>query len=318
MPSPGDLSTLVAVDGHNLLNDVGRHVGAADESWWTGLDPDIRKMYYRDWFDIDRLVEATISRDMQPWRDLGIVVFHSNKAMGDRGKEHRFESPAQENFWARQGGNPNTATHLVEIQGAPAGKDAGMDTTIVVYMFETMDRWDAAVLFTNDADFVPAVWALRRKGKRVFCAAPVGDRDSPLVRACQHFYHWNLGFLSTDRLFFTCAQKGGALDQVLSLQRLRDGGFKVLVSPAGIVLSGPPEAIDSRSERDMNEILLPFELSVARAGLMDYGEGTMARYQVQARAGSTFPAWNLAVKGIERHASTACAGAMWFSNARIG
>jgi len=87
---------------------------------------------------------------------------------------------------------------LVEIPGAGSSGEKGMDTSIIVYLFETMDQWSSAVLFTNDTDFVPAVWSLRRKGKRVFCVASHIERSSPLVQSCQHFIEWNEEFLRAD------------------------------------------------------------------------------------------------------------------------
>ena len=158
---------MVVADGHNLVNDVGRYL--TKHPSYAATDLDAARRYYREWFDIDRLAEATLGQEILPWRDLGIVVFRSRKAVGEAA--YHMKEEAAQAFWARQAGNPNTSTVLVDVDGAPSGKDVGMDTAIVVYMFETAPRWEAVVLFTNDSDFVPAVWSLRRQGKRVFCAS---------------------------------------------------------------------------------------------------------------------------------------------------
>lgn len=84
------------------------------------------------------------------------------------------------------------------IEGSPSGAEKGIDTSIVVHLYETLNRWDTAVLFTNDSDFVPVVWALRKQGKRVFCSAPISEAKTPLVQASQHFFAWDELFLMTD------------------------------------------------------------------------------------------------------------------------
>lgn len=208
MARSGEGSTLVVVDGHNVYNDVGRLLQG------TVKEVPGERDYYLRWFDVDRFVASTIGQRSLQWRDLGVVIFRSKKAIGKG--TYRLEGPDTQEFWARQGSNPNSSTFLVEIEGAPSGKDAGVDTAIVVYMFETIKRWDSVVLFSNDTDFVPAVWAMRRKGKRVFCSAESADRATPLVQACQDFYPWNVEHLLADRDTWQMVRSDGPLDQWLT------------------------------------------------------------------------------------------------------
>lgn len=207
---------LVLVDGPNLFNDAGRLLQSASLS---ASSPSTRSSYYRTWFDVDRLVGATLSHSdmrLEHWTDLGIVIVHSRKGLGSDKTDNSVQGEEAVSFWARQGSNPNTSTLLVDIPGAPQGKEKGIDTTIVIYLFETLAQWDAAVLFSNDTDFVPAVWSLRRRGKRVYCSSHISNSTTPLVQACQHFLPWDTDFLSTDIRFFEALQPGGLLDEVLT------------------------------------------------------------------------------------------------------
>jgi hypothetical protein len=158
-------------------------------------------------------------------------------------------------FWARQGSNPNTSTVLVDIEGAPNNKDAGVDTAIVVYLFETLPRWDASVLFTNDTDFVPAVHSLRRQGKRVFCASHTDDKVTPLVQACQHFYAWDTEFLDRDWTLWDFLQAGGDFDQFLEQPAVHRHDPAILVDRRQITIRSRISAFEGGERNALNEKL---------------------------------------------------------------
>jgi hypothetical protein len=223
------LPTLVVVDGSNLYNDAARHLATAcPESKRSPL----RKKYLMTWFDVDRLISATLQPYWQLFDyrggGLGTVILHSGKSLGSSktgselvedellvGSELTGNHEVSA-FWARQSSAPSTSAMLVEWAGSKGGKETGVDTSIVVHLFETMDSWEAAVLFTNDADLVPAVWSLRRRGKRVYCSSPADPMEHasrPLIKASQSFFRWDLDFLTKDWLFFEFLQPGGPLDQ---------------------------------------------------------------------------------------------------------
>jgi hypothetical protein len=209
-------SPLIVVDGPNLYNDLGRYLTHEEPS---SAPQEVQQSYYEDWFDIDRFVEATLGGhlDLDPWSGLGTVVFHSHRALGERKSPYAIDGGDTPKFWARQGRNPNTSTMLVQIDGGPDGKEKGVDTTIVVYLFETQGSWDAALIFATDTDYVPVVWSLRRKGKRVYCSShPRNEPSQPLVQACQHFVPWRVGFLIADRAMFEALRPGGALDRLVA------------------------------------------------------------------------------------------------------
>lgn len=289
------MSTLVVVDGHNVYNDIGRFFESADRSKLHA--------YVRDWFDFDRLVSATLGTTLalDPWRDLGIVLFHSRRALGKGADKDAYSiggGEASAAFWARQGAAPNTSAMLVEVPGARSGKDVGMDVSIAVYLFETADSWDAAVLFTHDGDFAPAVWSLRRRGKRVFCSSPEREEALPLVQSCQNFMEWNAEFLRADRALFEFLLPGGPLDEFLIAQKaLNARAPQIVLTGAGIELTpGSPGS----GANTMNEIL-------RGAGLHElYAQGDAHRIVIQAHrptaARPPILSGNIVFDGIRRHA----------------
>jgi hypothetical protein len=134
--------------------------------------------------------------------------------------------------------------------------------SMAVYLFETLEQWETAVLFTNDTDFVPAVWSLRRKGKRVHCASRDNAGASPLAAACQHFLPLALGFLLCDRALFALLQPGAAIDQFLAAcLRRHDAlpnkgpmGPSIFVQGGAIKLAHPCSAIQAAVE-ELNALL---------------------------------------------------------------
>ncbi len=217
---------LVAIDGPNLFNSVGRVLAPL-----TANDDELRD-YLLQWFDVDRFVQATLSSRDSP--KLGIVVFHSPKALGRAG--YRISNSAD--FWARQGANPHTACMQVVIPGeqtatyafectkcgesnsATSRSEKGIDTAITTYLFETREHWTTLCIFSRDVDFVPPVESLRRRGKRVFVACEASDESRPLVQVCQNHFILDQGFLRADLRLFRLLREGGWLDGFLAGKNL--------------------------------------------------------------------------------------------------
>lgn len=239
------------VDGPNLYNDVGRLLS---KGYPSQAEKEVQLRYFRDWFDIDRLITATLGRDLSldPWKDLGTVIVHSRKGLGSSESSYSIQGEDVIPFWNRQGSNPNTSTVLVEIAGSRKGEEKGIDTSLVVYLFETVDRWDSSVIFSNDTDFVPAVWSLRRRGKRVYCSSHVEDISRPLVQACQHFIPWSIGFLRADRDLFEFLQPNGTLDSFV--RTLESNGLNPTVRQAG---AGLRVSVSSRGTSPYSQHLKP-------------------------------------------------------------
>jgi len=68
-------------------------------------------------------------------------------------------------------------------------------------LLDTMDTWDAAYLLSGDADFVPVVASLRRKGKIVI-GAGFPDVSTALVRECYDYLDLWKSFLEEDFLAY--------------------------------------------------------------------------------------------------------------------
>jgi uncharacterized LabA/DUF88 family protein len=257
---------ILVVDGANFYSDAARYLKRTHEDKIP-----VGRAYLRDWFDFDRLIQATAPLT-DGGNSLGTVIFRSNRSVG-KDKDPKSADPKDkgepdfaltadketERFWTRQGSASNTSTMLVVVPGSQKGdKETGVDTAIVVHLFETMDQWDTAVLFTADSDFVPAVWSLRRRGKRVLCSfASDNDEDAhrPLVQASQSFIPWNLEFLRADFAMFhfltavyppfseTPEGKPFSLHVVQRHTHAPNGG---------VLLSAPP---DRGSRPDMEQVL---------------------------------------------------------------
>jgi uncharacterized LabA/DUF88 family protein len=220
------MSTLVLIDGPNIFNDVDR--------WFAGSSAphdSIRREYFRDWFDLDRLVYAAIEQGgVEDFRNtgLGAVIFHSAKAVGR--SSVRLSGEDADRFWGRQASVPGMSTVLVTVPGEQPERsqgtcskcgdavvvtstvEKGVDTSMVTYLYEAVDQWEQAVLVTNDADFVPPVQALRRRGKSVFVVAVDAEGAGALKRACQTFFPVPPSL-----------RPGGALDRALDLVEKRNG-----------------------------------------------------------------------------------------------
>jgi uncharacterized LabA/DUF88 family protein len=209
---------LIVVDGPNVMNDAARILGK--DGAFAASSAEVRQRYYEKWFDIDRLVRTTLlgQIDVNPVADLGIVIFHSRCEIGQKGEFTVSGNDKVSTFWGRQGNNTGTSTMLVDLP-RPGAQEKGVDTSMIVYLFETSENWGSAVLFTKDTDFVPAVTSLRRRGKRVFCSSD-STEPTPLSQVCQHFFRWSLAFLRADRALFEFLQPGGTLDEFLAREEI--------------------------------------------------------------------------------------------------
>lgn len=213
---------LVLVDGPNVFNSVARFLETAVGDTHRELLP----QYFLDWFDFDRLVLKAIGTSSPP--TLGIVLFHSNRALG-RGAA-RLDGNATRAFWARQAGNFDTSDMIVDVPAdqrevyefsctscaAPnnctVSGEKGVDSAMIVHMFETAHRWESLAIFSRDVDFAPAVIALRRRGKQVYAVGEPGDAQSALSRAAQSFFTLPLTELLQDFALFVLCRPGGVLD----------------------------------------------------------------------------------------------------------
>ena len=85
-----------------------------------------------------------------------------------------------------------------------------MDTSLIVHLFGTADSWDEAVLLSGDADFTPAVRALRRRGK-IISGAGFADAAECLVREFYRFEDLAMGLLRSDFAAYLMFGHGGTI-----------------------------------------------------------------------------------------------------------
>ena len=221
-PPKGEHMDLVLIDGPNVFNSLARHLAAKG-----GDNAGFLREYFLEWFDFDRLVLKAIGDQTPP--ALGIAIFHSSKALS-RGAT-RLEGDDCRRFWARQAGNYDTSDMIIDIPAdqrevyefecskcaekncTQVAGEKGVDSAMIVHMFETAASWQTLAIFSRDADFAPAVSALRRRGKQVFAVGEAGDQETALGRASQSFFTLPLDAVVQDFGAFLLCRSGGVLDQ---------------------------------------------------------------------------------------------------------
>lgn len=160
--------------------------------------------YILYWFDFDRLAYKLTGTFCDTW------VYYSGRRFGPSG--NRIEDNYLDGFIDRINSQKGVTARDVDIPGfqrepayyacdacghqgiAEWQSEKGIDSSITVQLFETMDAWDKAYLISGDADFVPVVSSLRKRGKIVI-GAGFSDASSALVRECYVY-------LDLDDLFF--------------------------------------------------------------------------------------------------------------------
>jgi len=75
-----------------------------------------------------------------------------------------------------------------DTRGKIVARKANLDIEMIIDMFNTMEHYDMAVLFTGDSDFVRAVELLRTHGKQVFVFSTKGHSSMELINAADKFF----------------------------------------------------------------------------------------------------------------------------------
>jgi len=160
-------------------------------------EPRTLRDYFLQWFDFDRLAERLTGGSSPVW------IFYSGRRFGP--KPHRIEDAYLDSFISRCNSQRGVTALDVNIPGeqrelakyrcencghegvAHWESEKGVDSSLTVRLFDTAESWDVSYLLSGDADFVPAVAALRRRGK-VVIGAGFASPSSALVRET-YFYH---------------------------------------------------------------------------------------------------------------------------------
>jgi uncharacterized LabA/DUF88 family protein len=188
----------------------------------SGLDePRTLRDYFLDWFDFDRLARSLIRQGPIP-----VWVFYSGQKFGPR--ENRIQGKHLQAFIKRIDALTGITTFDANIEGqqreaakyqcAQCGHEGtgewlsekGIDASLTVHLFDTMDTWDTAYLLSGDADFVPVVRSLRRRGK-IVVGAGFESRSSALVRECYDYVDLPDRFLEQDITAYCIFKSDGLL-----------------------------------------------------------------------------------------------------------
>jgi hypothetical protein len=188
-------------------------------------DPRFLRDYFLDWLDFDLLAEALAGSFS------GIWVFYSGRRFGPR--PNRIEDQYLDSYITRINSLRGVTARDVNIPGqqreqaaykcekcgqegrAEWESEKGIDSSLTVHMFDTMDSWDVAYLLSGDADFVPVVASLRRRGKIVM-GAGFSDASSALVRECYEYVNLPTAFLKENVAAYALLGQGRIAERWLT------------------------------------------------------------------------------------------------------
>ena len=189
-------------------------------------DPTLLRSYFVDWFNLGDL--NLVSGDPSN-RPIGIWGFYSKLHLGPA--RARILDRDFKKYINRTNRLPAVTLYDVDIPGSQrepvevtcpncdqlvkteSMSEKGIDSSLTVYLFDTMDAWDKAILVSGDADFVPVVKALRRRGKIVI-GAGFEDASTALVRECYSYDNIG-GFLREDIGAYLLFKEDGIIDKWL-------------------------------------------------------------------------------------------------------
>ncbi len=159
-------------------------------------EPRFLRDYFLNWLDYDLLAKRLAGTFS------GIWVFYSGERIGPSSERIAGEYlrkyinrvNALEGVTARNVNIPGEQREPGEYRCEECGHEGisesksekGVDASLIVHLFDTMDSWDIAYLLSGDADYVPAVASLRRRGKIVI-GAGFSDASPALVRECYDY-----------------------------------------------------------------------------------------------------------------------------------
>lgn len=187
-------------------------------------DPKETRHYFLTWFNFEEL-----SKKLTASEYVDIWVFYSSHRLGP--SDARIEKTDLHNLvqrfntvagvTARDVNIPGKQRETLDIACPKCGfnnpnvawnSEKGIDSSLIVHLFDTMDVWDVAYLLSGDADFVPAVASLRRRGKIVI-GAGFPNRASPaLIRECYQYVDLARLFFGTDLGLYNLCKPGGVIE----------------------------------------------------------------------------------------------------------
>ncbi len=187
--------------------------------------PSTLREYFMDWFAFDTLAKHLEGHPLNTW------VFYSGNKIGPSHaridnkylRDYIDRINSQVGVTARDVNIPGEQREPIRITCEKCNEETttewisekGIDSSLTVHLFDTMDSWNSAYLFAGDADYIPVVNSLRRRGKFV---AVVGFKDTAkaLIRECYNFIEIGENFISEDFTAYTLFREEGLIQKWLT------------------------------------------------------------------------------------------------------
>jgi hypothetical protein len=184
--------------------------------------------YFLNWFDLDRLAESLLGFGNN--KEVSIWVFYSHGRIGP--SDARIDDIYLNHLISRLNTNKGVTARDVNIPGVQReslrlvcencgqnnsiiwNSEKGVDASLIVHLFDTMDSWEKAYLLSGDADYVPAVASLRRRGK-VVNGAGFPSASTALVKECFEYINLVAKFFTLDIATYILFKEGGLIENWL-------------------------------------------------------------------------------------------------------
>ncbi len=219
--------SMVLIDLSNFYN------GLIAES---PINPRLTKTYFLDWLDLGLLASAIGPRSES---FMGTWIFYSKRALGRNPARLSPEELAE--FVKRHNRLSGTSAINVGIPGKQgesfkfkcskcgsqniiqSQSEKGIDSSLITHLFDTMDHWKAATIVSQDADYAPAVNALRKRGKLVYGAGFIERAAESLITECFGYKDVKGRYIERDMGLFLFFQRGGLLSNFIKTVNKVDG-----------------------------------------------------------------------------------------------
>lgn len=152
------------IDGPNFINRLLEHDYTKDYIL-NGLS--LALLY-------DNVSFSILSESGHPGKKRSCDFYCSNKTFGP--KNNGFTSEETKLLLEKFKKEPWNTVHQIDL---PSEKEKGVDVSVVTRMFEMQDLCDTIILVSSDKDYVPALEALKRKGKYIVTAG-FDDHTHPI------------------------------------------------------------------------------------------------------------------------------------------
>ena len=190
--------------------------------------------YFLEWFSFYQLANRLTDEYCPVW------IFYSGRRFGP--KPNRIEGQYLDDFVNRVNSLKGVTAYDVNIPGqqrepakyqcekcghegvAQWESEKGIDVSLTVHLFDTMESWDVAHLLSGDANYVPAVASLRRRGK-IVTGVGFDNPSSALVRECYEYVNLSEYFFSKDISAYLLFKPAGLLEKWLVDVKRSVGSF---------------------------------------------------------------------------------------------